>query len=873
MKLRFTAFALFFSLLFVNLSHAQDCFYTLELFDTYGDGWNGASIDVTISGETTNYTLEFPNVDYFSYNLPVTTGEIIAISFNSGSFDNEVIFVLSDPNGNPVFTGGPNPTVGEVYSGEAICPPCSPTVANSVEVKNIRAYSTQIFWNPLLTGGSTYLIEYGIAGFAQGTGTVISTTDSPYYLSGLEADTDYEFYIGGICETGDTVNLATPFAFRTMIPIDLGIVGIDRPTSGCALGFMDTITVQIHNFAGTPQSLIPFNFSINGIPGDVNHPIDGVYTGVLGTDSTDIMNFDMGYDFSEPGEYEILAWTEVEGDTVTYNDTFSITIINTPVISELPVFQNFEGQEYSGWSIMLESENSSLELGTPNNTIISSAASGNNAWVTNLTGNYGIETSYLGGPCFDFSGLAEDPTIDFSYIVATEANYDAFWVEVSRDGGASWEKLGEVEPNWYDLESFIHGPSWSGTDNTGWRTASHLLTNTAGNDEVRIRFVFQSDSSVFGEGIGIDNIYVHGNIDNDLSLSSARISEQNPCGQEQVPVSASFFNHGQTAQTGFDVHFQLNDEPVVTENVGALSIAPGATADYIFNTAINTTDLASYTLKIWGSFNDENPLNDTTTISISKVNNLPVIEHFESSGLPAGWTSSFNWYGAGSHGNPSANLGSNIYDFNPEASFQTSFYGTIAEGDSLHFDYRYSLYFSGVEAYELVDGDSLIVEIAPFCSTDYTTVMAITSENQVPSVENTKISIDLTPYVGEAISVRIRAVSGLSGSDVWLDIDNFIIGNAINTATEEQVDIVQNLAVMPNPNNGLFTVRFDLSDRADVNLVITNVLGKIISTKTLDNIKQGETSIDLSNAPDGIYYLSLIASGQIRTTKVLKVAR
>ena len=33
------------------------CDYTLILTDSYGDGWNGASIDAVVSNSTTNYTI------------------------------------------------------------------------------------------------------------------------------------------------------------------------------------------------------------------------------------------------------------------------------------------------------------------------------------------------------------------------------------------------------------------------------------------------------------------------------------------------------------------------------------------------------------------------------------------------------------------------------------------------------------------------------------------------------------------------------------------------------------------------------------------------------------------------------------------------
>ena len=49
---------LIISFLFVSLLSYSQCNYTLEMNDSYGDGWgSGNSIDLTVGGVTTNYTL------------------------------------------------------------------------------------------------------------------------------------------------------------------------------------------------------------------------------------------------------------------------------------------------------------------------------------------------------------------------------------------------------------------------------------------------------------------------------------------------------------------------------------------------------------------------------------------------------------------------------------------------------------------------------------------------------------------------------------------------------------------------------------------------------------------------------------------------
>ena len=49
---------LFISLLFISLTASSQCTYIIDMQDSFGDGWNNASIDVTVNGAFfDNYTL------------------------------------------------------------------------------------------------------------------------------------------------------------------------------------------------------------------------------------------------------------------------------------------------------------------------------------------------------------------------------------------------------------------------------------------------------------------------------------------------------------------------------------------------------------------------------------------------------------------------------------------------------------------------------------------------------------------------------------------------------------------------------------------------------------------------------------------------
>ena len=109
----------------VTVTSAQTDFplveWTLEAFDSYGDGWNGAAIVVTQGGVSTGYTLNDGPEAVIA--IPVQSGDDYSISFASGSWDGEITYTLTAPNGDS-WSAGPNPPVGEITSGfqEVVCP-------------------------------------------------------------------------------------------------------------------------------------------------------------------------------------------------------------------------------------------------------------------------------------------------------------------------------------------------------------------------------------------------------------------------------------------------------------------------------------------------------------------------------------------------------------------------------------------------------------------------------------------------------------------------------------------------------------------------------------------------------------------------------
>ncbi|HJL14071.1 MAG TPA: MopE-related protein [Sandaracinaceae bacterium LLY-WYZ-13_1] len=313
-------------------------------------------------------------------------------------------------------------------------------------------------------------------------------------------------------------------------------------------------------------------------------------------------------------------------------------------------FEDFDSGD-GGWTS--SGTASSWAYGTPAGTFIDAAASGSGAWVTNLSGEYNAsELSYLESPAFDFSTALVDPILSFSHIFETESCCDEGWVEISTDGGSTWNKLGRAGEgtNWYDddFNDWWDGDSGSAGD---WRQARIVLSGTAGEADVRLRFVMQSDGSVQDEGFGVDDVQIDNQIV-DLALVSIGVPPET-CARATHPVALTVRNNGSVPATGFDVAFSVDGGAEVTETVSDV-VLPGSEHTYVFTATADLSAAGSHpvTGRVTASM-DVDPGNDSDALVV-QVDDVPIIplgsgygEGFETD--DGGWTGTGSW----AHGTPS----------------------------------------------------------------------------------------------------------------------------------------------------------------------------------------------------------------------------
>jgi hypothetical protein len=218
--------------------------------------------------------------------------------------------------------------------------------------------------------------------------------------------------------------------------------------------------------------------------------------------------------FNSPDNYDVtLNVTNQFG----CSNEITKTITVRPVINQFPYLDEFESAENT-WTIDIDSENSSWELGTPNGSVINSAFSGSNSWVTGLVNNYqNNEKSSISSPCYDFTGK-ERPMIKMQIWSSTQLNNDGAVLQAKIDGTTNWFNIGDLNDviNWYNGVGLQGNPGgaqnvgsygWTGIENQ-WKEVRHELDNFKEDKNVRFRISFGSDGSGTSDGFAVDDIWI-----------------------------------------------------------------------------------------------------------------------------------------------------------------------------------------------------------------------------------------------------------------------------------------------------------------------------------------------------------------------------
>lgn len=238
----------------INFVLPFDCEWYIVGEDSYGDGWNGGSIDIVIDGQTVHTWLGPAGFGPETFYFGIYEGSTLDFLWNPGSYDSEVTYTVYDNFDAAVFAEGPNPASVTGVAGTCLPPACpAPTglMTTAVTLTGATLSYTQV------AGANTWNIAWGAPGFDPdvdpiGTDVFFNPLGGPvftYNITGLTEGTAYEAFVQADCDPAKAIsNWVGPVLFGTLVTND------DCATA-TAIG--DVTDLPFSNLGATASGVIP----------------------------------------------------------------------------------------------------------------------------------------------------------------------------------------------------------------------------------------------------------------------------------------------------------------------------------------------------------------------------------------------------------------------------------------------------------------------------------------------------------------------------------------------------------------------------------------------------------------------------------------
>ena len=156
-----------------------------------------------------------------------------------------------------------------------------------------------------------------------------------------------------------------------------------------------------------------------------------------------------------------------------------------------------------------------------------------------------------------------------------------------------------------------------------------------------------------------------------------------------------------------------------------------------------------------------------------------------------------------------------------------------------------------------------------FCAVQ-TPYGSLSDSIKIFSNTKTNLSNDSSSWVLQ-FSNNWRTLRYNKNAKVQLAILPQITCRAIVGIQENVTAFNSNITVMPNPSSGQFSLIFTLPKLENVNVRIINPLGQLISADRLENVSNNLINIDMSNRPDGIYFIE-VSNGNEKVLKKIIIS-
>lgn len=195
---------------------ASTCTFTINMYDEYGDGWNGCGLRFVEAGNEQTITLpdgEFGTATYES------TGEEVQIYWVKGSYQNEVSAIVTDQEGSVVLSIGQGQASdyvdGQLLFSGVLCDFCHAKIEDIIYDADSTNFLVSwtgvdaVSYDVIVTQKS-YLTTEEVEG-------IMFHQDSTSYFWKGEKNKGYNVYVRGICADGIAGAWSKVFVYE---PID-----------------------------------------------------------------------------------------------------------------------------------------------------------------------------------------------------------------------------------------------------------------------------------------------------------------------------------------------------------------------------------------------------------------------------------------------------------------------------------------------------------------------------------------------------------------------------------------------------------------------------------------------------------------------------
>jgi hypothetical protein len=682
--------------------------------------------------------------------------------------------------------------------------------------------------------------------------------------------------------------------------LDVGVTQLLQPVGITAANSPVTVAVRIRNYGTSTVTSIPVAYQLNS-----NSPVVETWTGSLAPNAFATYTFTTTFT-SPTGAYNLCTWTQLAGDTATWNDSLCKGGFGMGVFP-VPFTDNFDGpQNFAA----VTTYTPSWELGNPQAPMITGTHSGPNAWEINLNGPYqNGSNEMLYSPFFDFSNAA-DVELRFWHWYYCDAYYDGGRVEYSTDGGNTWTVLGVAfDPNgtaWYNQNPVYSSmlPGWSGTGGQYAQSKYDLSMFNNYPTPVQFRFVFTSDTYVFGavDGWAIDDFELF--VPVDASTNTITFSNPSPLpmpGNNTVNINVK--NSGTVPLSNVNVTLQIDNNTIVTDPLTfSTALAPGAQQNYAFSTQWTGATPGYHTIRCWTSapngLVDTNIPNDTTTWIVSVMDTFatyPYCNNFEvNNGFPPLTTmnaqrftnSACDWQ----QGTPGKNIinaahgGQQCWITNRTLNYlrndSAGLFLPVFTVDTTHCYHLefYTRYLTPLNS----DGGQ--VEFSFDMGQTWTRLGLANEPNWYPNSTATGLGSGYQPNFGGTTNgwvlmqhdIRFSQAGPVIirfrfGSDNGLESEGWAIDDVcfsqlppcVLAVPEEPSLAGLSMNSYPNPAGTVTTLEYNLPESGKVDLVLRNAIGQEIQSYSGEEQKGLNVwTLDVSTLANGIYFYELDFGGQ-----------